>query len=546
MRKKWWLYIVIIVVIVVGGFWGWNQLHGERATAPGNNTATALAQETVVVKRNSLQVTVDGSGSIEPSRSSSLSFAASGTVAAVLVAAGQQVKVGQPLAKLDTTALVLQVKQAEASLQAAQAQLDDLQNSPTPAQLAAAEASYQSALSQYEKLKDSPSAESITIAKVQLEKAKVALDKAQSDYDKVAYRPNISQLPQSFNLQSATWDYQKALAQYKQATEGPSSAELAAAKSNVTKAEAQLNDVKAGPSAAEIASKEAALTQAQVKLDQARENMADATLVAPFAGTVVQVDIQPGDKVGANKSVMQLYDLDPLEVQVYLDETDVAQVASGQEASVSVDAFPDTTFKGKVAAIDWVAHVQSGVVLYPVTIDLEQTAVPLRPGMTADAEIMVTNKQDALVVPLKAVHTFGNRSFVFRKLQPGESVSSFPRRGAAGGQSGTAADANARATRRTERGATGATRSLTDQTPSAAGGQTGNTLFQQLREAGFAPVPVKLGVLTSTQAEILSGLKEGDVVSTASLSTPTGSNGNQSSRDKNGSFAPFGFFGRGR
>jgi len=535
MHKKWWLVLLVAVVVAGSSFWAWNHLR-DNAAAPSN--AISLAEETAVVKRSVLQVTVDGSGSIVPNREASLSFSTAGQVAEVFVVSGQHVKAGEPLAALDNTDLTWQVQQAKANEHAAQAQLDDLQNSPTPAQLAAAEASYQSALAQYNKLTASPSAESISIAKVQLEKAKVALAKAQSAYDKVAYRPDISALPQSFNLQNATWDYEKALAQYKQALEGPSPEELAAAKSNVTKAQAQLAEVKAGPSAAEIASRQAALTQAQIKLAQARQNLADATLVAPFAGTVVQVNIQPQDKVSANKTVVQLDDFDPLQVRIYLDETDVGQVSKDQEAIVTVDAFPDANFSGKVTLIDWVAQVQSGVVLYPVTIDLNPTSMPVRPGMTADAEIMITNKANALVVPLQAIHTFGDRSFVFRKVPAGETPSAFRGGASTGSRSRSPGETGNRQPRNNN---SGAGRPFAGQ---AVGGPGSNPLFQQLRAAGFAPVPVTVGTITGTQVEILSGLKEGDVVSIASTTATTTAGRTDKTNNRGGLFGIFGSLGR--
>jgi len=101
-------------------------------------------------------------------------------------------------------------------------------------------------------------------------------------------------------------------------------------------------------------------------------------------------------------------------VEVNLDETDVAQVAIGQETLVSVDAFPDVNLAGEVMYIAPVAQIESGVVLYPVTVRLAPADIPVRAGMTGDVEIISAIQEGALIVPLRAVHTEGERSYVDR------------------------------------------------------------------------------------------------------------------------------------
>jgi len=107
-------------------------------------------------------------------------------------------------------------------------------------------------------------------------------------------------------------------------------------------------------------------------------------------------------------------DLSVLVVDINLDETDVAQVTVGQEALVSVDAFPDAELIGDVTYIAPIAETQSGVVLYPVTVRLEPNEFPVRAGMTADVEIISASQEGALIVPLRAVHTEGERAYVYR------------------------------------------------------------------------------------------------------------------------------------
>jgi HlyD family secretion protein len=150
-----------------------------------------------------------------------------------------------------------------------------------------------------------------------------------------------------------------------------------------------------------------ALEQAQLRLDK-------ATLTAPIAGTVTYLDAQPGEIATANQPVIVVSDLTALEVEVNLDETDVASVAVGQETHVIADAFPGVEMAGQVMAVASVAQTQSGVVLYPVTVRLTPGDLPVRAGMTADVEIVTASQADALVVPLRAVHTEGEDAYVDR------------------------------------------------------------------------------------------------------------------------------------
>lgn len=139
MLKHRWIWVVVAVVVVLagaGGFLLWRQ---------SRTAAASTAVRTVPVRKGTLEVTVSASGSLEPARQVDLSFEVSGKVAEVLVDIGDQVKVGQVLARLDTTALELNLRQAEAQLKSAQAQLAKARTPATEEEIKAAEAAYYSA-----------------------------------------------------------------------------------------------------------------------------------------------------------------------------------------------------------------------------------------------------------------------------------------------------------------------------------------------------------------------------------------------------------------
>jgi HlyD family secretion protein len=435
-------------------------------------TASSQAdQETATVTRGSLRASVSANGSLAAARSVSLAFSTSGRVTEVLVKEGDQVKAGQALVKLDTAELTLSVAQAEASLASAQAQLADLLAPPTKEELAAAEASLASAQAQYRKTAKAKTNDEIIVAATNLKKTEASLAQAQAAYDKVKDQPNIGMLPQSLDLQKATLDYENAQANYRISTKGATAEELAIAQASVDNAQAQLDKIKAAPSAENVAIRAAAVTQAQISLDTARLRLTQATLTAPFAGTVTDVNVEVGAMAGG--AAVTLTDLSQMSVDVRLNENDVAKIALGQRATVTVDAFPKVTLTGAVTYIAATSQTQSGVVLYPVTITLDpvQPGVALRAGMTAAVETTVAEKADVLKLPLAALRNVAGQSVVLKKAPPGQA-----------------------------------------QPPATVQpGQPGLP--------GFISVPVTVGATMAGEAEILSGLAEGDVVSIASLTT---------------------------
>jgi HlyD family secretion protein len=150
---------------------------------------------------------------------------------------------------------------------------------------------------------------------------------------------------------------------------------------------------------------------------------------------------------------------------------------------------------GRVTAIAPTANTQSGVVLYSVTITLAPTSVPVRAGMTADVEIVTNSAQDVLIVPVRAIRSTDGQNYVLRQLRTGEEAPATP----TGGQ-------------------------LPQDVPNAQ---------RQQVTVGFTMTPVELGLVTDTNAEIRSGLEEGDMVAVSV----------QTTNADEASFQGFGMFG---
>ncbi len=188
-----------------------------------------------------------------------------------------------------------------------------------------------------------------------------------------------------------------------QASELQARANLQAALANASNDVLKQQDVKAAQQAVDQA-------RAQVAYNQAQMNK--SFIRSPISGTVLQLAAQQGETVAAGLSTQTLIivaDLKRLEVDAFVDETDIGKVKNGQNAQCSIDAYPDRTFKGKVLKVASGSTIQQGVVSYDVTVQIEDPDHVLKPDMTANVTIQVGGHKDVLLVPAVAVQV-GTRS----------------------------------------------------------------------------------------------------------------------------------------
>ncbi len=338
---------------------------------------------------NPLGAVVTAKGEIVPTHFAHVGFGVSGTVTQVNVKEGDTIKAGDVLAQLDTKDLELQVKTAQDGLDLAQSTLTQAKTPASAEEITAAQAAYDSAVAALTHAQRGPTAEDMAILKANLEKAQAALDQAQAAYDRTggASNPYSGLLPQSLQLQSATLDYQIALANYDKATKLDSTA-IEQARAGVTQAKATLDLKQKGPRPEDIAVAQVRVQQAQTALEQAQAAMAKAKLSAPFDGTVTDVTPRAGELVQAGASLITLADLSQLRVETTdLDEFGTARVKVGQAARITVNAFNDKTLGGKVTDI---AHqsvtLPTGDISYVVTLALDKQDPDLRWGMTVKVE----------------------------------------------------------------------------------------------------------------------------------------------------------------
>jgi multidrug efflux pump subunit AcrA (membrane-fusion protein) len=408
---------------------------------------------------------VSVTGELIPARRAVLSHKVGGKVVEVLVEPGDTVAAGAPLVLLDTSDLELalqraqeqvaaqqaaldmlragaterviaradrdnahQVAQAESALQAKQEQLAQAQATDPAADVAAAEARVAQVERQIVQARAQAPTSQLRLAQIGFERAQIALDDTQDEYNKALDRPWEDQAIRDTwadRLVQAKLDHRAAQAQLDQAEAAQSAhtrsldvlgAQLAEAQAMLAQAQAaqeahqasldllgteieaaqeQLDYVRGWENPyrdparqEEVAQAEAALAQAQVQVDEIEQQLREATLAAPFAGTVGAVHARVGEIVSPGQSLVEIGDLETLRVETTdLDEIDVVRVATGQQVAVTFDALPDHVFQGQVTRISPMAESGTGGVHYTTVIALQEMDPALRWGMTAFVDI---------------------------------------------------------------------------------------------------------------------------------------------------------------
>lgn len=170
------------------------------------------------------------------------------------------------------------------------------------------------------------------------------------------------------------------------------------------------------------------VAEAELKLNQT--NLAKACICSPIDGVILKRNVDPGQTVASSLQAPVLFsiaqDLRQMELQVDVDEADVGQVRVGQRATFTVDAFADRRFPATIRDVRYASEIIQGVVTYKAVLDIDNSELLLRPGMTATAEIRVTEIADALLVPNAALRyqppsntASARQPSLLRRIMPG-------------------------------------------------------------------------------------------------------------------------------
>lgn len=369
-RRRLVLAVVVVAAVAVAaaGYLVFRQRGGQAAPSPPVTTTVHLAP---------YQVTVSGPGSLSPLRSVALTPAVSGRVLSV-PSVGDRVSRGSTLAQLDPAAFQRAVNDAELALRKAEGSLAGLQASQ-----AKAHASLTS----------------------QIDAASADVQAAQRSYDSQRQALALTETLYAMGSASAT--------ELQGAKDAASSAADAVATARSTLVMLQRSQtLQADVDAQDLANARLAVDQAGLALSSARQDLADATVTAPFDGVVSSVDAAEGEPSGAGTPLLTLVDDSTVTLAAQIDESDVTKVALGQAATVSVDALGDRTFPGRVTAIAPTAALVSNIPIFYVTVEIDNGAHRLRGGMTGQAVIVTRTVADTFRVPTRAVTSRDGTSVV--------------------------------------------------------------------------------------------------------------------------------------
>ena len=160
------------------------------------------------------------------------------------------------------------------------------------------------------------------------------------------------------------------------------------------------------------ATAQSAVVNAEATLQTAKDAMEDTQVRAPNTGTVLELDAvlgtvisSPTRDVGGGTVILKMANLDTVQVEALVDETDVGKVQPGMPVTITVDAFANRAFDGSVLKIEPQAQVNQNVTMFPVLVNILNPGHLLKPGMNTEVEIHVGNRQAVLAIPNAALRT---------------------------------------------------------------------------------------------------------------------------------------------
>jgi HlyD family secretion protein len=320
------------------------------------------------VERGTMVRSVVATGKVEPLTKVEIKSKANGIIQALHVDIDSQVHEGDVLVELDKELLTASVRGAEANLQAARASLEG--------------------------------------SEAQLKKNLVEAEGPDVEFARRSYDRAKALFAQGLLARSALDDSQSAV-EVAENRQRAAQSQLAVSQAKVTEARAQV-------------------AQAKAAADRADEDLRNATIRAPIRGSVLTRDVEIGSPVssilnlGANATlVMTIGDIDRVFVRGRVDEADIGRVQLAQPARIRVETFKDKTFNGRVTQISPMGVEKDNVTNFEVRVSIDNPGKELKANMTANAEIVLEEHPDALIVPEAAVSYNPQKQAFVEVVAPG-------------------------------------------------------------------------------------------------------------------------------
>jgi HlyD family secretion protein len=411
-RKVRWITLAAVIVIIAIGVYA--IIQAQQAKAATVSQTPAL--QTTVARQGSLVLRASGTGTLIAAKTVNIGFKSSGVLTKLNVNVGDQVKAGDLLAQLDDTTQQIQLAQAQQAL-------NEL---TSPAAIAIAQ---QAVITAQKNLYNAQvvfnnvayahtNQAAIDNAYAAYALAQNKVDKAQATYDPVSggslNNPNVAQAYQAlYNAQLAR---DNALINYKTLASKAGQQDIASATANLALAQAKLTEaqnlvtVLTGGTVPANATGSGLdqLNQAKIALQTAQNNLANTQLFAPIPGTVMSINNQIGESVGSG-TFITIDDLSQAQLQIYMDQNDWSNIKVGYVANVTFDALPQDTFTGKVTQVSpqLVTIQGTSVVEGLVLLDEKQssgTTLQLPLGVSASVDVIAAQANNVILVPVQALH----------------------------------------------------------------------------------------------------------------------------------------------
>lgn len=522
-----------------------------------HRTSTNVSYQYTTVKRGSLTSVVSGTGQVISNSQVDLKPKVNANVTGVYVRAGDRVKTGQVLFRLDATDAYKQVRDAKTSLESANIALEKLRNPKA--------VDVMSVKSQIQQEVDAKAAQDLKVATAYKNLLSSNLQAVSANSYTTETAPTITgsytkgvegqvkisvyqggQSGWSFNLDGIVsgsgqanslvaqplgdtglyikWNGSNPSSNWvidipnKQSTSYSSNYDAwqnaitnrdtanAASDRNIESLKQKLADLTPGDDNLDVRSAKLQVQQRQNALDDAQQALSNYTLTAPFDGVMASVSVDIGASAvmaSANSSAaLGTIVTDKKLAQVTINETDIVKVHLGQKVKMTFDAIDGLNVDGDIVEVNTLGTVTSGVVTYKVKIAFNVDDPRILPNMSVSADIVTDSKDNVLYVQSQAVKHDTNGYYV--EINPVESA------------------ANGTSTRRFANASSSMYRSFASSTASSTRIRTGNGSSTRRRSASSSAdtvsatavtlvrVPVTTGTQTDTQTEITSGLAEGD------------------------------------
>ncbi len=409
------------------------------------NHNSGLQFKTVVVEKRDIKKTILATGTVKPMVGAEVKVGArvSGKVERLFVKVGDKVKKNDKIAVVEHDDIKAMVDQSKANLKAEKARLEAIEKE-TPKEI-------NKYLAKIEQAKSNLEAEKARLEAIEKETPK-EIKKLQAEVDAASFKLKLAEAnfkrdeslfkkgvvsTEKFDTSLKELEVLNAELRSKKEnlifTQTKFGGNLKLARAKVAQAKASIKELEADVDYIKTKAKNdsrlarSKVAQAQAKLKEIEIDLSYATITSPISGIIASISTQEGETVASglnSPTFVNIIDMNSLQINAFVDETDIGYVAIEQESYFTVDTYPNEIFKGVVKDIYPKAVIQENVVNYEVIIDIPDPVMGrLRPEMTTNVTIVIGKRKGALTVPKGAVKRKGNNNFVLVKKEGSENTS---------------------------------------------------------------------------------------------------------------------------